>query len=1263
MKFFSRMFFMALLFFSFALFSTNNNASAATVYVNSSAGNDTSGDGSSGSPYKTFHKGYTLANASDVLDLTGTFTWTDADETGDVSISGYTIAKSLTIQGQGTDSTIVQANAISNTSDRGVFYISATVIIKNLTIRNGVVTSESYGGGITNSGTLTLDSVRVTANRANFDSSTYWGAGGVYTREGHNLTITNSVIDHNIFDGKAYGSGGVYSTQSVSTSVTGSTFNDNQGLSNDPSSYPFSYSKPSGGFGSFRFCNVKITNSTFFSNSSNSYGGAIQIYYSSYFIITNSTIVNNSASLGAGGISYRSETDGYNLALKNTILANNTVNSSPNDFYAYDSASSGRIIDNGYNVVEYSTNKIWSGTGNIIGDQATLNISSSLADNSSSYYPDTLALLSGSVAINSGDPANTANDEGSSSVAIPITDQRSAGRISTTDIGAYEYGSTTNPIISVLSPADNATAVAFDTNLVITFNEAVDVETGNIVIKKTLDNSIVETIGVTSGQVTGTGTITITINPTLSFESGTDYYIQIDATAFDNTTSNSYAGISDSTTWNFTTADTVNPTVSTLSPVDGATGTVVGANLVITFDENVDAEAGNIILYKSDNTLIQQFDVTSDISGSGTTTITMNPIADFDEQTSYYVKIDATAFDDTAGNSYSGISDTTTWNFTTGDFTGPTMTITASEGVDGFSSNDATLSLTFTSSEVTINFASSDISVSNGAISNFATTSSTVYTATFTPTVDGPATIDVAGATFTDAATNDNFAASQFNWTYDGTAPTVIFDPLDGATGVAVSSNITITFNEAVRLIDDLAIDNANVDVLITLKDTNASGADIAFDATIDGAKLVITIDPTSNFTSEQVIYVVIGTTVEDAFDNTILASNVTFTVGDTAAPIISATFPSGEQVAGTTSVTMSLSTNESATCKHSGTQGVAFASMTAFTTTGGTNHSVTVSGLSDGNSYSYYAKCQDSSSNESTESAIYFSVANSSGSASVSLPGAVGRGQVDANINMGQSKNIGAVSSNGVNVLGYINSRAKFSTAVSNYNNWIAQDHTFEIISFDLFTNIITIRVSSELKIVILSLNEVAKVDLDDDSVFDIEIKFEDIYINRAELTIISLFESWEEEDDDMSNMSYENNLIKYSNSPKIYLVESNLKRWIVSESAFIYHKYEWNSVLNVGNEIIFADGDDVTKNITKTEACIFIRDLKINMTGEDVKELQKYLNSNGFIVSEVGYGSIGNETEYFGSATHKALVRFQQAKNLPAYGFFGPMTRALVN
>ena len=84
------------------------------------------------------------------------------------------------------------------------------------------------------------------------------------------------------------------------------------------------------------------------------------------------------------------------------------------------------------------------------------------------------------------------------------------------------------------------------------------------------------------------------------------------------------------------------------------------------------------------------------------------------------------------------------------------MTITASQVSDGGTSNDATLSLTFTSNEATTNFAVGDISVANGAISNFATTSTTVYTATFTPTADGATTIDVAAGGYTDAHGNTN---------------------------------------------------------------------------------------------------------------------------------------------------------------------------------------------------------------------------------------------------------------------------------------------------------------------------------------------------------------------------------------------------------------------------------------------------------------------------------------------------------------------------
>ncbi|MBF9040870.1 BspA family leucine-rich repeat surface protein [Rhodobacterales bacterium LSUCC0387] len=116
-------------------------------------------------------------------------------------------------------------------------------------------------------------------------------------------------------------------------------------------------------------------------------------------------------------------------------------------------------------------------------------------------------------------------------------------------------------------------------------------------------------------------------------------------------------------------------------------------------------------------------------------------------------------------------------------------------------------------------------------------------------------------------------------------APTLTFSPADGATGVAADANITITFNEAVRLLDDSALSDTNVDALITLKDTNSSGSNIAFDATVSGN--VITINPTGDFSSEQTVYVAIGATVEDSSDNAITASSATFTVVQTNSPAL----------------------------------------------------------------------------------------------------------------------------------------------------------------------------------------------------------------------------------------------------------------------------------------------------------------------------------------------------------------------------------------
>ena len=111
----------------------------------------------------------------------------------------------------------------------------------------------------------------------------------------------------------------------------------------------------------------------------------------------------------------------------------------------------------------------------------------------------------------------------------------------------------TTPTLSSSSPADGATSVGADDNIVLTFSEAVDAESGNIVIKKSSDDSTVETIDVTGAKVSGSGSTTITINPSTTLDGETSYYITIAATAFDDVDSASYAGFSNSTTLNFTT--------------------------------------------------------------------------------------------------------------------------------------------------------------------------------------------------------------------------------------------------------------------------------------------------------------------------------------------------------------------------------------------------------------------------------------------------------------------------------------------------------------------------------------------------------------------------------------------------------------------------------------------------------------------------------------------------------------------------------------
>lgn len=85
-----------------------------------------------------------------------------------------------------------------------------------------------------------------------------------------------------------------------------------------------------------------------------------------------------------------------------------------------------------------------------------------------------------------------------------------------------------------------------------------------------------------------------------------------------------------------------------------------------------------------------------------------------------------------------------------------------------------------------------------------------------------------------------------------------------------------------------------------------------------------------------------------------------------------------------------------------------------------------------------------------------------------------------------------------------------------------------------------------------------------------------------------------------------------------------------------------------------------------------IFTRNLSLNVKGEDVRALQKYLNSHGYPVSTAGTGSAGKESTVFGAKTAQALKLFQEANAqfiLKPYnlskgtGIFGTKTREYIN
>ena len=140
----------------------------------------------------------------------------------------------------------------------------------------------------------------------------------------------------------------------------------------------------------------------------------------------------------------------------------------------------------------------------------------------------------------------------------------------------------------------------------------------------------------------------------------------------------------------------------------------------------------------------------------------------------------------------------------------------------------------------------------------------------------------------------------------DTTAPTATIVPTNAAVNVATTTNPTISFNEAVRLLDNSAVTNTNVDALIELRLSNATSTSVPFDATIAGN--VITITPATILNTSQLYYVaLLPNSVEDLSNNALTTIQTsTFTTGVPSVSLAS-NFVTVNETAGSLSFTINL--------------------------------------------------------------------------------------------------------------------------------------------------------------------------------------------------------------------------------------------------------------------------------------------------------------------------------------------------------------------
>ncbi|MGO4324275.1 Ig-like domain-containing protein [Pseudomonas sp. KB_12] len=439
-----------------------------------------------------------------------------------------------------------------------------------------------------------------------------------------------------------------------------------------------------------------------------------------------------------------------------------------------------------------------------------------------------------------------------------------AGNTGTGTTSSNNYAIDTNVPTATIVVADTSLSIGETTLVTVTFNEAVS---GFDNSDLTISNGTLSTMSSTDGGVTWTATFT----PSASI-SDTSNVITLDNTGLINGAGNAGVGTTDSNNY---AVDTVRPT-ATIVVADTAIAAGETSLVTITFSEAVTAFTSADLTVASG--------VISGLSSSDggiTWTATFTPTAGVTD-TSNVISLNSGGIVDLAGNANVGTTDSNNYAL---DTERPTATIVLADS--NLSVGETSL-VTITFSEAVSGFDNSDLSIANGTLSAVSSSDGGLtWTATFTPTLgvrDTSNLIILNNTGVSDAAGNTGTGTTNSaNYAIDTQVPTATIVVADTSLSIGETSQVTITFNEAVSGFDnsDLTISNG------TLSNVSSSDGGVTWTATFTPSA---SISDTSNLITLDNTGVVnvsgnagVGTTDSNNYAIDTVRPTATIVVADTA--------------------------------------------------------------------------------------------------------------------------------------------------------------------------------------------------------------------------------------------------------------------------------------------------------------------------------------------------------------------------------------------